>query len=83
MSATPVTEPATAPEKRGPFGRNQVIACAIFGAIFAATYVLVWVDKVTGTEWLSFAQWFGPISTGIILGVAGTVDVVKAIKAGA
>ena len=84
MSATPVVDPdVVVSEKRSPFGRNQIISCAIFAAIFAATYGLVWVDKVTGAEWLAFAQWFGPISTGIILGVAGTVDVVKAIKGSA
>ena len=77
MSGDPVVQPE---QKRASFGRNQIISLSIFAVSFISTYALVWVEKVTGEQWLSFVQWFGPISIGIIIGTAATVDVARAIK---
>jgi hypothetical protein len=54
-------------------GRNQWIAIVAGLLVFVASYMLVWTERVNGSEWLAFAQWFLPTWLGVTLGGSALV----------
>ena len=65
-----------------PFGRNQLIACAGYGVTFAVSVAFVFAGKVTGSEWLSFAQIFMPVAVSTVIGSSAIVKSIGLIKNG-
>lgn len=75
-----MADAAVQEQGRAALGRNQMIACVGAGSPLVMSYALVWADKVTGSEWLSWAQVYVPVALGIVLGVAGAVKAVQALR---
>ena len=63
---------------RDGFGRNQVIAMAVPGAILAGALVLVMTGKLSAAEWVDLAQVLGATS---VVSTNGGSAVVKAVQA--
>ena len=47
-------------------GRNQIIACAVFGVVLVGSALAVALGDATGKDWLTWAQWFAPTAVGVI-----------------
>lgn len=64
-----------------PLGRNQIIACVVFGVILAGSALAVALGDATGKDWLSWAQWFGPTAVATIT-VPGSVAKMAGVLTG-
>ena len=65
-------------QSRDSFGRNQVIAMAVPGAILAMSMVLVEIGKLPASEWVQLAQVLGATS---VVSTNGGSAIVKAVQA--
>lgn len=65
---------------RKPFGRKQLIGMASMAVPLAMLYILVFLGKVSGTEFMGFCQYFIPIMLGAVIGLPAAVSGVQALK---
>lgn len=65
------------------FGRNQIIGCAFFGATLVGSYALTMFGdppRLTGPQWIGFAQVFVPIAVGIVTGLSAVIKTAGVLK---
>lgn len=67
------------------FGRNQIIGCTFFGLTLIGAFALTLIgdpSRLTGPEFIGFAQVFVPVAVGILTGLSAAIKTAGVLKNG-